>query len=214
VATALSDYHAVLVEQGWATVKEILLAFGVSVVAGVAIAIPIAFVRPVERIAYPLLVMSQAVPKIALGPLFIVWFGFGLRTNVFIAVSVAIFPIIVNTALGLRSIDPDLVRLGSSMGGSKLRIFRYLRLPTALPSMFAGFKLGMTLAVIGAVVGEFIVGGEGLGYLTLSASGNQNVPLLFAAVICLAAIGIVLFALVDLAERIVLGRHASAREGF
>src|SRR5829696_2159937 len=111
VADALSTYREPLSEQTWVTLREVLIAFGVSVAAGVANAVPIAFVRAVERIAYPLLVMSQAIPKIALGPLFIVWFGFGLRTNVLIAVSVSIFPIIVNTALGLSSIDPDLVRL-------------------------------------------------------------------------------------------------------
>jgi NitT/TauT family transport system permease protein len=204
---ALTTFHSTLIEEGWVTLREILIAFGVSVALGVAIAIPIAFVRTVERISYPLLVMSQAVPKIAVGPLFIVWFGFGLKTNVLIAVSVAIFPVIVNTALGLTSIDPSVVRLGRSMGASRWRLFWLLRIPTALPSIFAGLKVAITLATIGAVVGEFIVGGSGLGYLTVSASGNQNVALLFACVICLAVIGIAVFAAVDVLERLVLRRH-------
>jgi NitT/TauT family transport system permease protein len=204
---ALRTFRTTLVEEGWVTLREILIAFAASVVLGVAIAIPIAFVRAVERISYPLLVMSQAVPKIAVGPLFIVWFGFGLKTNVLIAVSVAIFPVIVNTALGLSAIDPDVVRLGRSMGASRWRLFWKLRIPAALPSIFAGLKVAITLATIGAVVGEFIVGGSGLGYLTVSASGNQNVSLLFACVICLAVIGIAVFAAVDLLERVVLRRH-------
>ncbi|HET6449064.1 MAG TPA: ABC transporter permease [Conexibacter sp.] len=211
VARALSTYRSSLWEQALVTLKEIVLGFGVSVVLGMALAIPIAFSRLAERLSYPLLVMGQAVPKIALGPLFIVWFGFGLKTNVVIAVSVAIFPIIINTALGLSSIDPDMVRLGRSMGASRWRLFWRMRLPTALPSIFAGLKVGITLAVIGAVVGEFIVGGSGLGYLTLSASGTQNTPLLFACIVWLAVVGILVFAVVDRVERVVLRWHPSQR---
>ncbi|SHM11453.1 ABC transporter permease [Actinacidiphila paucisporea] len=207
VAKAFDTYHQPLLHHSWFTLKEILLGFAVAVAAGMLIAVPIAFSRTVERVAYPLIVMTQAVPKVALGPLFIVWFGFGLETDVIIAVSVAIFPVIVNTALGLTSIDPDLVRLGRSMGGSRMRLFWLVRLPTALPSIFAGLKVAVTFAVIGAVVGEFIVGGSGLGYLTLSASGNQNVPLLFASVIALALIGVLFYAAIDLAERVVLRHH-------
>ncbi|QFG21344.1 ABC transporter permease [Actinomadura sp. WMMB 499] len=211
VLSAMAEYREPLLSEGLVTLGEILLGFAISAVAGIALAVPIAFSRAVERLAYPLLVMSQAVPKIALGPLFIVWFGFGLTTNVVIAVSVAIFPVIVNTALGLSSIDPDLVRLGRSMGASRWRLFRLVRLPTALPSVLAGLKVASTLAVIGVVVGEFIVGGAGLGYLTISASGNQNVPLLFACVICLAVLGVAVFAVLDLLERVLLRRHAVAR---
>ncbi|WP_327287102.1 ABC transporter permease [Streptomyces sp. NBC_01198] len=207
VLKAFRTYHQPLVHNGWFTLREILFGFAVAVGAGVLLAVPIAFSKMVERVAYPLIVMIQAVPKVALGPLFIVWFGFGLETDIFIAVSVAIFPVIVNTALGLTSIDPDLVRLGRSMGGSPMRLFWLVRLPTALPSIFAGLKVAVTFAVIGAVVGEFIVGGSGLGYLTLSASGNQNVPLLFACVIALAVIGVLFYAAIDIAERLVLRHH-------
>lgn len=209
VASAFRTFHQPLLDHTWVTLREILIGFAISVVLGMAIAVPVAFSRAVERLAYPLLVMSQAVPKVALGPLFIVWFGHGLQTNVLIAVSVAIFPVIVNTALGLTSIDPDLVRLGRSMGSNRWRLFRLVRLPHALPSIFAGFKLAITLAVIGVVVGEFIVGGAGLGYLTQSASGNQNLPLLFASIISLAVVGIVVFAAVELIERLVLRWHPS-----
>lgn len=209
VAEAFGTFHQPLLEHTWVTLQGILLGFGISAALGVAIAVPVAFSRVVERLAYPLLVMSQAVPKVALGPLFIVWFGFGLQTNVLIAVSVAIFPVIVNTALGLTSIDPDLVRLGRSMGSTRWRLFRLIRLPHALPSVLAGLKLAMTLAVIGVVVGEFLVGGAGLGYLTQSASGNQNLPLLFAAIISLAVVGIAVYAAVELVERLALRWHPS-----
>lgn len=209
VASAFGTFHQPLLDHTWVTVREILFGFGISMVLGVAIAVPVAFSRAVERLAYPLLVMSQAVPKVALGPLFIVWFGFGLQTNVLIAVSVAIFPVIVNTALGLTSIDPDLVRLGRSMGSTRWRLFRLIRLPHALPTVFAGLKLAITFAVIGAVVGEFLVGGAGLGYLTQSASGSQNLPLLFACIISLAVVGIAGYAAVELAERLVLRWHPS-----
>lgn len=207
VASAFRTYREPLQHHAWFTTREVLIAFALSVAGGVLLAIPVAFFKSVERVAYPLIVMMQAVPKVALGPLFIVWFGFGLSTNVVIGVSVAIFPVIVNTALGLTGIDPDLVRLGRSMGGSPMRLFWLVRLPTALPSIFAGLKVAVTFAVIGAVVGEFIVGGSGLGYLTVSASGNQNVPLLFASVIALAVLGVLFYAAIDVAERLVLRHH-------
>lgn len=210
VFAALAEYHELIIEQAWTTLATILIGFAVSVVVGIAVAIPIAFVRPIRLITYPLLAMSQAVPRIALAPLFIVWFGFGMRTNVIIAISVALFPIIVNTTLGLTTISPDVVRLGRSMGGSRWRIFRYLRWPTALPSILAGLKVAVTLAVIGAVVGEFIVGGAGLGYLTISASANQNTPLLFACVIALAILGSAIFGLIEIIEKYTLRNHLGA----
>ncbi|NUP43927.1 MAG: ABC transporter permease [Streptomyces sp.] len=214
VAGAFHDDHQPLLHHTWYTMREIVIGFAVAAVGGVLLAIPVAFSKAVERVAYPLIVMFQAVPKVALGPLFIVWFGFGLKTNVVISVSVAVFPVIVNTALGLSGIDPDLVRLGRSMGGSAGRLFWLVRLPTALPSIFAGLKVAVTFAVIGSVVGEFIVGGEGLGYLTLSASGNDNVPLLFACVIALAIVGMLFYAAIDVAERLVLRHHPqSANRG-
>jgi NitT/TauT family transport system permease protein len=208
VFAALSEFRTILLEEAWVTTRTILIAFVASVALGVAVAIPIAFIRSVRLISSPLLAMSQAVPRIALAPLFIVWFGFGMRTNVIIATSVAVFPVIVNTTLGLMSITTDVVRLGRSMGGTRLRVFRFLRWPLALPSIFAGLKVAVTLAVIGAVVGEFIVGGDGLGYLTISASANQNTPLLFACVISLALIGIAFFGLIEGLERVALRHHA------
>lgn len=211
VFDALGDYRVVILKAAWVTTRTILIAFLISTVVGIAVAIPIAFVRPVRLISSPLLAISQAVPRIALAPLFIVWFGFGSKTNVIIAVSVALFPIIVNTMLGLLSITPDVVNLGRSMGGGRLRIFRYLRWPLALPSIFAGLKVAVTLAVVGAVVGEFIVGSDGLGYLTISASANQNSSLLFACVIALSIIGVAFFAVIEGLEKLVLRHHPGSR---
>lgn len=191
------------------TLREILIGFGLSAVFGILIGTAIAFSRILERIIYPLLVSTQAMPKVALAPIFVMWLGFGARTNALVAVLTAIFPIIINTTLGLRSIDPDLIRLGQMMGGSRLRIFLKIRIPTALPSIFAGLKLGITFATIGAVVGEFVGATEGLGYLAQMAAGTLDSELAFSSIVILAVLGVVLFLVVELFERFIVRWHVS-----
>jgi len=171
---------------------------------GIPVAIAIAFSRVVERLVYPMLVVSQAIPKVAIAPILLIWFGFGTVTNVVLAVSLAVFPIIINFALGLGQIDNDYIRLGRVMGASRTRLFWRIRLPNALPSLLAGMKLAITFASIGIVVGEFFAGSEGLGYVAQAAAGVLNTSLTFAAIVVLSLITVVLFYAVALVEAIAL----------
>jgi NitT/TauT family transport system permease protein len=210
IAEAMVAHAGVLAEESIATTIEIALGFALSVAVGIPLALAI-FLWPLfSRSIYPLLVSSQAVPKVAVAPLFIVWFGLGLVPKVFIAFLIAFFPVVINTAMGLAAIETEKIHLARSMGLGPLATFLKIRLPNALPSIFAGLKISITLAVVGAVVGEFVGGQGGLGYLLLVANGSLDTALLFAGLVALTVLGIVFFALVALVERLVLPPHAIA----
>ncbi len=211
IAQSLAAHWGLLLNNGWATLVEILLGFGLSVVVGVPLAMALFLWPAFSRSVYPLLVSSQAVPKVAVAPLFVVWFGFGLLPKVLIAFLIAFFPIVINTAVGLESIEREKILLARSMGLSALDTFFKIRLPSALPTVFGGMKIAITLAVVGAVVGEFVGGEEGLGYVLLTANGSMDTPLLFAGVIALTVVGVALYLLVELAERLAIP-HAALRQ--
>src|ERR1051326_4257119 len=194
------------------TVQEIALGFGLSVVVGIPIAVAIVSSRITERCVYPLLVASQTVPKVALAPLLVVWFGFGPLPKVLIAFLIAFFPIVIDTAVGLRGVPPDMIDLAHSMGASRLSLFWKIRVMHALPNIFGGLKVAMTLAVIGANVGEFVGTDRGLGYVLQTANGRLDTSMLFAAIFFLVIIGIVSFMLVDVVERIAIPWHVSMRK--
>jgi len=204
----------VLARESVATIIEIALGFGLSVAIGIPLALAIFLWPPFARTLYPLLISSQAVPKVAVAPLFIVWFGLGLMPKVLIAFLIAFFPVVINTAMGLAAIEPEKVYLARSMGLGALATFFKIRLPNALPSIFAGLKISITFAVVGAVVGEFVGGQGGLGYLLLIANGNMDTALLFAGIVALTLLGIVLFALIGLVERLMLPPHAVEHASF
>jgi NitT/TauT family transport system permease protein len=195
----------------WVTCYETLLGFAVAAAAGVLAAVMMAYSSTAERTLYPLLLFAQVIPKIAVAPLFVVWLGFGLGPKILIVVLIAFFPVVVATATGLKSIDPELLELAATMGAGPLRTFAKIRFPAALPHLFTGLKVAVTLAVTRAVVGEFVGAGEGLGFVILQANGNLDTPTLFAGLLVLSAIGVVLFALVDLCERLLLPWHTSRR---
>jgi NitT/TauT family transport system permease protein len=199
---------AVLIKQSVVTTVEIMLGFALSVVVGVPLALAIFLWKPFARTVYPLLISSQAVPKVAIAPLFLVWFGFGLMPKVLIAFLIAFFPVVINTAMGLASVEREKIYLAQSMGLGAVATFFKIQLPTALPSIFAGLKISITFAVVGAVVGEFVGGQGGLGYLLLIANGNMDTALLFAGIVALTVLGVVLFALIGVVERMVLPPHA------
>lgn len=191
------------------TLREVLVGFGIAVLIGVPTAVAITFVPVVEKLFYPILVATQAVPKVAVAPLFLVWFGFGEAPKVAMAAVIAVFPVIVDTAVGLRAIDPDMVRLARSMRAGPLKTFWKVRLPVALPNIFAGLKMAMTFSVIGAVVGEFVAGTSGLGYLIQAATGTMQTTVAFASIVILSLMGIVLFLIVEALERIFVSWHPS-----
>ncbi len=197
---SMESNSAVLIKESIGTTFEILLGFALSVAVGVPLALAIYLWRPFARAVYPVLVSSQAVPKVAVAPLFLVWFGFGLLPKVLIAFLIAFFPVVINTAMGLASLEREKIYLAQSMGMSPVATFFKIQLPNALPSIFAGLKISITFAVVGAVVGEFVGGQGGLGYLLLIANGNMDTPLLFAGIVALTLIGVF--------ERLVLPPHA------
>jgi NitT/TauT family transport system permease protein len=211
VASSLADNGSLLLGHAWFTLLEILAGFGLAVAVGFPVGLVIAFSRVMDRLLYPPLIISQAVPKIALAPIFLAWFGFGFRTNVAISFLLAVFPVIINTALGLKALDPDMVRLGRAMGSNPWRMFVRIRLPAAMPSVFAGLKIAITFAVIGAVVGEFVAGSAGLGYAIQVATGLFNMSLAFAAIVVISVLGVALFFAVELLERVVLRNHPSVK---
>jgi NitT/TauT family transport system permease protein len=201
---------ALLLQNGWVTTVEIMLGFFLSMVIGIPLALAIFLWPPFSRSVMPLLVSSQAMPKVAVAPLFLVWFGFGVLPKVLIAFLIAFFPIVINTALGLAAIEPEKIYLARSMGFGPTATFFKIRLPNALPSIFGGLKISITLAVVGAVVGEFVGGDAGLGYLLMVANGSMDTQLLFAGIVSLTILGVVLFVLVELAERLVIPRHIAS----
>ena len=193
------------------TTQETILGFILAAILGVVTAVILVYSPTAEKSVYPLILFAQVIPKIAIAPILVVWFGFGMTPKVILAVLIAFFPVVVSAVAGLRSVDPELLELSSTMGASRWKTFRKIRFPTSLPHLMSGLKVAVTLAVTGAVVGEFVGADQGLGYVLLLASGNLNAPLLFAVLILMSVIGIVLFLLVELLERLVIPWHASRR---
>ena len=203
-----------LLRESAVTTYATLGGFALSVAFGIPMALMIAYSRTIESFVYPLLVFSQSVPKIAIAPLFVVWFGFGIIPKVIAAFMLGFFPVVVSTVVGFKSVDPEMLDLARSMKASWLATFARISLPQALPSIFAGLKVSVTLAVVGAVVGEFVGSNSGIGYLLQIANGNFDLPLMFAALTVLSAIGVLLFVAVDLVERWMIPWHASQRNDF
>jgi len=172
IAVSFIRNLSLLLFHGWVTTAEILLGFALSIVVGIPLALAIFLWPAFSRSILPLLVSSQAMPKVAVAPLFLVWFGFGLLPKVLIAFLIAFFPVVINTAVGLASIEPEKIYLARSMGFGATATFFKIRLPNALPAIFGGLKISITLAVVGAVVGEFVGGDAGLVYLLMVSNGG------------------------------------------
>lgn len=193
------------------TVYITFVGFGIAVVTGVLGAIAIVSSPFLDRTLYTLLVATNSVPKVALAPLFVIWLGTGGEPKIAIAALIALFPIVINATLGLRAVDPDMIDLARSARAAGHDIMLKIRLPNALPSMFAGAKVGISFALIGAIVGEFVAGERGLGYVILTSQATFNSPRAFAAILLLGVIGTVMFFLVELCERWLLPWHISQR---
>ncbi len=203
VLRAFVDRFDLLVSEGWFTLKETLGGFLLALLIGLPISIGIANSRPLNLMFYPLLVALQSVPKVALAPIVMIWLGTGMQSKLAIVWLVAFFPIIVDTTAGLRATPKELLELARSLRASPMQIFLKIQFPAALPFVLTGAKVGMTLAVIGAVIGEFVSSSEGLGYLLLSATSQLDTPLAFAALFALSLLGILSYLLVELAELLV-----------
>jgi NitT/TauT family transport system permease protein len=195
----------------WTTTLEILLGFAGSIALGVPVAIVLTFSRVLDRALYPLIVGSQVIPKVAIAPVMLAMFGYGMTPKIAIIVTVAFFPVVINSVVGLRSAPAQMIHLARSMGASRAQIFWHFRLPQALPSVLAGIKMASVLAVIGAVVAEFVGADSGLGYVVVSASSDFNVTRQFAAILLLSVLGMLFFRLTEFAEQRAIPWHISNR---
>jgi len=202
VLAALSNAFPTLLYDTWITGRETVAGFFLSILVAVPLAILITTSAPLRNGIYPFLLLGQSVPKQAIAPLLLLWIGYGEFPRVILAFLTAFFPIVVNTAIGLQMTPPEMQDLGRLLSASRRRVFFKVTFPCAMPYFFAGLKVAISLAVIGAVIGEFIGGDTGLGQRILVASGNQRTDLAFAAILMLSLLGIFLFMLVALAEKL------------
>lgn len=195
------------------TLGTTLAGFGLSVVLGVALAVAIVSSRLLERVVYTILVVLNSLPKVALAPLFVIWMGTGAEPKIAIAVMLAVFSIVADFALGLRSVDPDALALARVHRAPAWKIMWKVRFPNALPALFVGMKVAISFALVGAIVGEFVGGSAGLGYVILVAQGQFDTVRVFAALVVLGVMGTLLFYAVEAVERLALPWHVSQRAG-
>lgn len=194
----------------WVTVQETVLGFALAAIAGVLLGIPVGELRWLERTLNPFIVASQVVPKVALIPLFIVWFGFGSTSKVLIAAVIAFFPIFTNTVLGVKSIELGHRDVMTSLNASRLNQFRRLELPSAAPYILTGMEVGIVLAIIGTVVAQFLGGNAGLGYLLVAKMNAYETDSLFAVIVLLTLVGFAFYAVIGSARRLLIPWHNSA----
>lgn len=190
------------------TASEIFGGYFLAVLVGVITAIIFSWSSVTEETVMPLLVSLNMIPKVALGPLFIVWFSYGIMPNMIIAFSISFFPILLNTARGFREVEPELLELVRSLRSSKWQTFIKIQLPSAFPYIFSGMKVGAILAVAGAIVGEFLGSSRGLGYLMLQVQATLDTAAMFMAVILITFIGVILYGAVLGLERLMIVRDA------
>jgi NitT/TauT family transport system permease protein len=211
VAARIVKEWSVLWKHGTYTLMSVLTGFAAGVAVGVPLAFAIVLSRSMERVAMPFLVMSQTIPKVAIAPILVVWLGFGILPKIAIVFLISFFPIVVSTVVGLKSVETDMIDLVRSMGARTGKIMLRVRGPSALPQMFAGFKIAVCLAVVGAIVGEFVGSDRGLGFLLLTSTGTLDGPLVWSALFVLVAMGVALFAIVSKLERLTIPWHISVR---
>ncbi len=204
IFVTMATHWSYLLANTWPTLFAVTGGFAAAALLGFAIAIGVAYSRWVSEMTYPFLVAAQVLPKVALAPLFLIWFGFGLTPKVVIAALIAFFPIVINTARGLVSVEPELIQYMHSLGANWREVFFKISLPWALPYIFASFRISIGLAVVGAVVGEFVSSNNGLGYVISYANASLDTDVMFAGLLVLSALGVALFLVIVLVERIVL----------
>ena len=201
---------AAIAENALPTGVQAVSGFAFAALLGVAVAIAITYSHALKEALHPYLVAFQVIPKLALAPLFVLWFGIGFASRFAFATFICFFPIVIALAAGLRDTHPDVMRMCRAAGASRAQILWQVRLPFALPYLFAGLKIAATLAIIGVVIGEFITADRGLGYLILYAASRSDTPLVMAAIVLLCVIGLALFGAVVLAERWVAQKQGRA----
>lgn len=207
IAAKMAQSGPLLLRESLSTISAITTGFALAVLVGVLVATGMVYWAAFQRAVYPVLVTAQVLPKVALAPLFIVWFGFGMLPKVIMTFLISFFPIVIDTVTGLASVRPESLMLIRSMGGTRWQSFWKIRLPNALPSIFGGFKVAITFAVVGTIVAEFVGSDSGLGYVLVMARGNLDTVTVFAVLTWLVVIGFLYYFAVEVAEHwLVKGR--------
>jgi ABC-type nitrate/sulfonate/bicarbonate transport system permease component len=201
IASALWESRSLLADNAWVTLREILFGLGCALVAGVGFAVLMHLSGTVRDAAYPLIVASQTIPIIVISPILLVWLGFGLGPKIVVVALICFFPVTVNMLDGLRTAEPDAIKLMRSLDASRWQIFHRVEMPTALPHFFTGAKIAVVVAPIGAVFGEWVGASSGLGHLILQDNAQLEIAREFAAVVVLSAMALIMIALLALAER-------------
>jgi NitT/TauT family transport system permease protein len=185
----------------WVTTLEIVGAFVLAGVFGVLLGVAIAWSPTLAAALVPFLVFVNTLPKVAVAPLFLLWLGYGILPNMLIGALIGFFPVVINTAVGLTQIDPEMLDLGRVFNAPKWRVFVKIRIPNALPYILSALKITATAAVVGAVVGEFVASQNGLGYVIITTQSSMNTPVAFAALVWISIVGLLLYGAVGLAAR-------------
>ena len=201
--------HDIVLAGAWVTTKEILAGYALAVIVSIPLALSVAYSRFMEQAVYPVIVFLQIVPKIAIAPLFIIWFGFGFTPKLLLVFLLSFFPIVVSSIAGFKSADRDVMDFARTTGAGGWKLFVKIRLPQALPHIFTGLKVGAALAATAAVVAEFVASDKGLGYLLLQYNGQLDTPMVFATIVLLSLIGVVVYYTVEIVERLAIPWHVS-----
>ena len=201
--------HEIVAGGTWVTTQEILAGYALAIVISIPLALAVAYSRFMEHAVYPMIVFLQIIPKIAIAPLFIIWFGFGFTPKLLLVFLLSFFPIVVSGIAGFKNADRDVLDFARTTGASGLRMFVKISLPQALPHIFTGLKVGAALAATAAVVAEFVASDKGLGYLLLQYNGQLDTPMVFATIVILSLIGLAVYYAVEVVERIAIPWHVS-----
>lgn len=211
VLQALVAKSGTIATSAWYTAQPMLIGFALAVVVGIALALAFAVSRLFEAIVYPQIVFLQIIPKIAVAPLFMIWFGYGLTSKVLVVFLLSFFPVVISAVQAFRSIDLEIMDLARVTGASAWRTFWKVQVPHAMPTLFTGIKVAAALAATAAVVAEFVSSDRGLGYLLVDYTNRFDTPGVFAAILVLSLMGLLLYGAVELAERVTIPWHVSRR---
>ena len=201
IAVSFVEHFAELAWHGGVTLLEMALGLSIGTLGGIALAIAVFYSSLLDKALYPLIIGSQMIPVFAIAPILIVWMGYGLWPKVTVAALISFFPLVVNVSDGLREPSEGAVDLFRSMGATRMQIFRKLRWPACLPTLFSGLRVSTTLAVVGATIGEWVGAHQGLGYLMLQSNARLRMSLVFAAIVMLSLLGLLLFGAIRIIER-------------
>lgn len=208
---ALIEYWPQISLNLWTTMSEVLIGYSATIILAIPIATLISYSRTFEKTLYPFMVLLQLIPKVAIAPLFVIWFGFGVTPKILMVFLLSFFPLLIDATVGLKSLNGRLVYLAKTMSDSEWKFFWKIKFPNALPHIFAGLKVSIAFATVGAIVAEFMGSDSGLGHLLLRANGDYNTRLLFALLIVLSAMGIFFYKIIEFIERKAIPWHISQR---